>query len=51
MLAVWWGRTYLCEPIKRLLGQLVLFAMVLEVRDNAWPYALELGYCGWHFDG
>jgi hypothetical protein len=44
-------RQYLCEPIKGLLGQFVLFAVVLEVGNNAWPDALEFFKGGWHDGG
>lgn len=33
---------YFDEPIKRLLGKFILFAVLLEVGHDAWPDALEL---------
>jgi hypothetical protein len=41
---------YLGEPIKGLLRQFVLFAVLLQVRDNARPYALELLQCCRHLN-
>jgi hypothetical protein len=39
---------YLGEPIKGLLGQLILLAVVLQVRDDARPHALEVFQCCRH---
>lgn len=39
---------YLCEPIKGLLGQFVPIAVLLEVGNNARPYAFEFFECGRH---
>jgi hypothetical protein len=41
---------YLCEPIKRLLGQLILFAVLLQVSPYARPDALKLFNSGRHLE-
>lgn len=43
-------RLYLDEPIKGLLGEIVMLGVSLEVSHNAWPNALELldGSSGGH---
>jgi hypothetical protein len=39
---------YLDEPIKRLLGQLVLFGMLSQILRDPGPNALKLFQCGRH---